>query len=94
MIIEYCRNILNIKDACSEEFDTQKSLVISKMDDEEVMGGTMRLGKYEITLIESKIKQIYKNNTIHERNRRSSFRSVSSSSSRWFNQSRGSFSGN
>ena len=69
MIIEYCRNILNIKDACSEEFDTQKSMVISKMYDEEVMGGTMRLGKYEINLIESKIKQIYKNITIHERHR-------------------------
>ena len=70
MIIEYCRNVLGINDACSEEFDNQKSLVISKMESGEVMGGTMRLGKYTITLNnDSKIKKIYNSDIIHERHR-------------------------
>jgi CTP synthase len=48
-VIDYCRNVLNIKDATSAEFDKigSENLVIIEMPEHNTgqMGGTMRLGK-------------------------------------------------
>jgi CTP synthase len=64
-IIEFCRNVLNLKNADSEEFDknNEKDHVIVHMDKLEIkMGGTMRLGEKNIYFnngIESKLLKFY-----------------------------------
>ena len=72
MVIEYCRNFLRMENAGSEEFGNFRPNVISKMKQwsSEDYGGTMRLGKTEITINESsKAFDIYGKNKIHERHR-------------------------
>ena len=72
MTIEYCRNVLNMKKAGSEEFGNYNPNVISKMKhwSSSKYGGTMRLGKSEIQLKEnSKVFTIYQKNKIYERHR-------------------------
>lgn len=47
-VIEYCRNVLNLKDAASSEFnkDTSNQVVIEMPEHNTgQMGGTMRLGR-------------------------------------------------
>ncbi len=74
MCVEFFRNVVNIKDANSLEFDEYtKNPVINIMDEQvdiENKGGTMRLGKYPCVLdINTKSYEAYKCNMIHERHR-------------------------
>ncbi len=73
-VIEFCKNVLNIKDASSEEFDQKsKNKVIHIMNEQKNIskkGGTMRLGAYPCKLKQkSKIYNIYKEEIISERHR-------------------------
>ena len=70
MIIEYFRNIINIKDATSEEFNNQGTNVITKINTIDInIGGTMRLGLKKINLVPSNTKSIYHKDVILERHR-------------------------
>ncbi|GAA3509347.1 CTP synthase [Aquimarina addita] len=73
-VIEYARNVLMLKDACSVEVDEQASHpVISLMEEQKNitdMGGTMRLGAWDCELAEgSKVSEAYGLNSISERHR-------------------------
>ena len=80
-LIEFARNVLKIKNAGSSEFNKKCTPVIGlieewykegvlKKGDLKVLGGTMRLGKYECNLLEnSLIRKIYKTSKISERHR-------------------------
>ncbi|MBR7117968.1 MAG: CTP synthase (glutamine hydrolyzing) [Helicobacteraceae bacterium] len=83
-IIEFCRNVLNMKDAQSIEFDKDtKEPVIYLIEDfidqqgkkqfrtyTSPMGGTMRLGEYPCNLKpNTKIQKAYNKSTIYERHR-------------------------
>lgn len=76
-VIEYARNVLNLKDASSAEIDPHSShLVIDVMPGqkenlkEQKMGGTMRLGEYPATLTKGSIaRAAYKHDGISERHR-------------------------
>ncbi len=81
-VIEFARNVMNIKNASSTEFEkTSKPLIslltewvskdgLVKRDIKSDYGGTMRLGSYECHLEDkSKIKKIYKSKIIFERHR-------------------------
>ncbi|MBM6930625.1 CTP synthase [[Clostridium] spiroforme] len=73
MTIEYARNVCDIKDANSLEFDEiTKNPVINLMSDQslEDMGGTQRLGDYECQLIAgTKAHSLYAQDMIKERHR-------------------------
>ncbi len=78
MVIEYARNVLNLSDASSTEFDNDTSNpVIATMQEqvqvvngEKDMGGTMRLGSYRATLkSESLVANAYHATDISERHR-------------------------
>lgn len=73
-VIEFARNVLNIKDATSTEMDpATKSPVIAMMEDQKEitqMGGTMRLGSYACDLKKgSKAFTAYGKGRITERHR-------------------------
>ncbi len=82
-VIEFARNILNIKNATSSEFGSSKAKasVIGLMSEwtkdgklmkgtDKDLGGTMRLGSYEARLKkDTKISKIYKSLKIYERHR-------------------------
>ena len=73
-VIEFSRNVLNLKDSNSTEMDEDTSNpVISLMQDQKNitnMGGTMRLGSWDCELIEnSKAMSIYNSKQIKERHR-------------------------
>ncbi|GAA0728811.1 CTP synthase [Aquimarina litoralis] len=73
-VIEYSRNVLGLKDACSVEVDENTANpVISLMEEQKNitdMGGTMRLGSWDCELIEnSKVSQAYGTSLIAERHR-------------------------
>ncbi|MGK0208761.1 MAG: CTP synthase [Patescibacteria group bacterium] len=74
-VIEYARNVCNIPDATSEEFDQNASSQLIKylpnQNEDTQRGGTLRLGKYKAYLEENtKVAQIYNNNeTASERHR-------------------------
>ena len=73
-VIEFSRNVLNLKDCNSTEMDENTSNpVISLMQDQKNitnMGGTMRLGSWDCELIEnSKAMSIYNSKQIKERHR-------------------------
>tara|TARA_B100000902_G_scaffold569_1_gene748 strand:+ start:1462 stop:3078 length:1617 start_codon:yes stop_codon:yes gene_type:complete len=73
-VIEFSRNVLNIKDSNSTEMDENTSNpVISLMQDQKNitnMGGTMRLGSWDCELIEnSRAMSIYNSKQIKERHR-------------------------
>ncbi|MFT7073112.1 CTP synthase [Patiriisocius sp. Uisw_017] len=73
-VIEYARNILNLKDANSVEMDPETSdPVINLMEDQKAitnMGGTMRLGAWDCQLTEgSIIAGVYGTKEIKERHR-------------------------
>lgn len=74
MLIEFARNVLNLKDANSLEFDPKtKNPVITILENQkdlEEMGGTMRLGAYPCTVLEhSKTYKAYQKKLISERHR-------------------------
>ena len=73
-VVEFARNVLEIKDANSEEFDENcKNKVIHIMDDQKDVdkkGGTMRLGKYPCVLKkETLAHELYGQDEISERHR-------------------------
>ncbi|XMO86525.1 CTP synthase [Algibacter sp. AS12] len=73
-VIEFSRNVLGIKDAASTEMDTTTANpVIGLMEDQKNItdkGGTMRLGAWACDLkIGSKVRDIYKAESITERHR-------------------------
>ncbi|MCM8830731.1 MAG: CTP synthase (glutamine hydrolyzing) [Candidatus Omnitrophica bacterium] len=74
MVIEYARNVANIKDATSEEFDENATnKVIHLLPSQQKInqkGGTMRLGSWECILQKgTKAYQAYKAQRIFERHR-------------------------
>ncbi len=77
MVIEYARNILNLKDANTREVNPNaKSMVIDVMESQKDIlkknsyGGTMRLGEYKAILREGTIaREAYGNKEIIERHR-------------------------
>ena len=73
-VVEYARDVLGLKDANSEEFDSNsKNQVIHIMDEQKQVdkkGGTMRLGKYECILSKDSLAyKLYKKDRILERHR-------------------------
>ncbi len=74
MCVEFARNVLNLREANSTEFDPNtKHPVIDIMDEQkqiEELGGTMRLGAYPCVLKEgTKAREIYGREIIYERHR-------------------------
>ncbi|MFP4845592.1 CTP synthase [Winogradskyella sp. PE311] len=73
-VIEYARNVLNLKDANSIEMDDKtKNPVINLMESQKDvinMGGTMRLGAWECSIGEESIAhKVYGTSSIKERHR-------------------------
>lgn len=73
-VVEFARNVLNLKDANSTEFSkTTQNPVIHIMDDQIGVykkGGTMRLGAYPCILKERSLaKELYGTEKISERHR-------------------------
>lgn len=73
-VIDFARNVCNIKDANSTEFDELcKNPIIDLMSDQKSiinMGGTLRLGNYECTIKENSLAyQAYNKDKILERHR-------------------------
>ncbi|MCI5745995.1 MAG: CTP synthase [Erysipelotrichaceae bacterium] len=71
-VIEYARNVANIKDATSGEFDRKGSNVIDIMEDKigKQIGGTMRLGAYPCMIANNTImEEAYQKSLISERHR-------------------------
>ena len=73
-VIEFARNVCDIKDANSTEFNELcKNPIINLMSDQKSiinMGGTLRLGNYECSLKENSIaKNCYNQDKIFERHR-------------------------
>ncbi|WP_025742998.1 CTP synthase [Aquimarina pacifica] len=73
-VIEYSRNVLGLKEACSVEVDEEASYpVINLMEEQKnitEMGGTMRLGAWDCELTEgSKVFEAYNVSHIAERHR-------------------------
>jgi len=73
-VIEYSRNVLGLKNACSVEVDGATSNpVINLMEEQKNitdMGGTMRLGAWDCELIEnSRVSEAYRTSLISERHR-------------------------
>ena len=78
MVIEYARNVLNLPEASSTEFDPETSVpVIATIEEQKQfvdgagdMGGTMRLGLYPATLVEgSQVANAYGATEVAERHR-------------------------
>lgn len=72
-VVEFCRNVLKIKDASSTEVNPYKNPVIDLMEDQrkiKTKGGTMRLGAYPCMLKEKSLaRKCYKSDFISERHR-------------------------
>ncbi len=81
-VLEFARNVLNLKDASSSEFgvttlplvglltEWQSKSGLEKRNKDSDLGGTMRLGAYDCKLLEkSFVKSIYKKEIISERHR-------------------------
>ncbi|MCZ7610970.1 MAG: CTP synthase [Ignavibacterium sp.] len=72
-VIEFARNVCNIKKAHSSEFKKNKYSVIDLMPDQKnikAMGATMRLGAYQCNIKDKTLAfRAYKNNYISERHR-------------------------
>ncbi|GMM51339.1 CTP synthase [Starmerella bacillaris] len=75
-VIEYARNVLNNKNATSEEFlpevkDEDKYILYMPEVDKSQMGGTMRLGEREarFTGAPSKLQKLYNSDVVLERHR-------------------------
>ncbi|TVY12376.1 CTP synthase [Candidatus Phytoplasma pini] len=70
-VIEYAKNVLNMKEANSTEIDsTTITPIITKKNQNNKMGGTLRLGLYSCYLKrDSKSYRIFQKDIIHERHR-------------------------
>jgi CTP synthase len=73
-VIEFCRNVLNITNATSKEFDEKTEFdVITKMEDTSYkeLGGTLRLGSKKTIIVnkDSLAFKIYGKEIIEERHR-------------------------
>jgi len=73
-VIEFARDVCNIKGATSTEFEPDtKEPVIDEMAEQKKLttkGGTMRLGAYECTLVPNTLAyNLYKQDVIYERHR-------------------------
>ena len=81
-VLEFARNVLNLKEASSSEFGKTKFPLVGlltewhtksgleKRNKDSDLGGTMRLGAYDCKLLEkSFVKSIYKKEIISERHR-------------------------
>jgi CTP synthase len=73
-VIEFARNVLDLKDAHSTEMDANTSNAVINMMEEQkkikLMGGTMRLGAYPCDLVEDSLAhRIYGSRHISERHR-------------------------
>ncbi len=81
-VIEFARNVLNMKEASSSEFGATKLPLVGlltewhtktgleKRDEDSDLGGTMRLGAYDCKLLDgSFVSSIYNKKTISERHR-------------------------
>jgi CTP synthase len=73
-VVEFARNVLGIKDACSREMNVNaEHAVIDLMEDQKKVtskGGTMRLGAFPCELKKgSKVHQLYGKARISERHR-------------------------
>ncbi|KAM0671708.1 GATase1 CTP synthase [Ordospora colligata] len=70
-VIEMCRNILGIMNANSEEFVGKGGdLVIRLIEDENgKRDGMLRIGGYEIAIMEGRIKHLYQRSSVRERHR-------------------------
>lgn len=73
-VVEFARNVANLSDANSTEFDPDtKNPVIHIMDDQkyiENMGGTLRLGQYPCAVMPgTRIEKVYSSQNISERHR-------------------------
>lgn len=73
-VVEFARNVANLSDANSTEFDENtKNPVIHIMEDQkyiENMGGTLRLGQYPCAITKgTKLEEVYGEDFIHERHR-------------------------
>ena len=73
-VIEFCRNVLNLKDANSTEIDKEclnQAVIFMPEGDKEKMGGTMRLGSRRCNLADKSLaKYLYDGkSTIYERHR-------------------------
>ena len=73
-VVEFARNVLNLKDANSIEFDENtKNPVIHIMEEQKNIdkkGGTMRLGAYACTIKEGTLaNKVYESTSISERHR-------------------------
>jgi CTP synthase len=84
MVIEFCRNVLNIANATSQEFVLDKAVnkavnnedfafVVKLMEDQKyvkLVGGTMRLGNYKCKIIDDTLAfKVYQQKYIVERHR-------------------------
>jgi CTP synthase len=84
MVIEFCRNVLNIANATSQEFILDKDInkafnnevfafVVKLMEDQKyvkLVGGTMRLGNYKCKIIDNTLTfKVYQQKYIVERHR-------------------------
>ncbi len=74
MVVEYARNVANLKGANSTEFDPQTPYpIVDLMENQKRIlkfGGTMRLGGEKIKILnESKLKDIYASSEAFERHR-------------------------
>lgn len=77
MVIEFARNVLNIKDASSTEFDKDTnnpiiSTILEQIEhlNDSNMGGTMRLGAYDAYLEEGSLaRELYGSEIVSERHR-------------------------
>jgi CTP synthase len=84
MVIEFCRNVLNINNATSQEFILDKAVnkdvnnedfafVVKLMEDQKyvkLVGGTMRLGNYKCKIIDNTLTfKVYQQEYIIERHR-------------------------
>lgn len=72
-MIEFCRNVVGLERATSEEFESGGDPVIHYMEGqskEGSKGGSMRLGAYDCTLLEGSLaRQVYGEDDISERHR-------------------------
>ncbi len=72
-VIEFARNVCNIKDANSTEIDfSTTNPIITIMDEQnekQEKGGTMRLGSFKTKLSDGRVKEIYGSSEISERHR-------------------------
>lgn len=72
-VVEFARNVCNIKDANSSEIKKTKNSIIDiirKKNKNNNFGGTLRLGNYKTTLVKNTLAyKLYKKNEIFERHR-------------------------